>query len=494
MATPRFQRIEARGDGACAFNSFVIATFEESMLAQIEVNLALTQKTPDLAFKAFISKASKTLNVNENWRAVKEKMLVLRKQDLKLEAFQQTFAPILRSLAMELAEGDVEHRDRTKQPLKAAFNAWAALDAARRNGWPIYLAGGDDIFVRHPFIVDKFQELLLAQVEDKDRIAALESWWEEEGYQQFLQKMKQDNAWAGDLELFQLARYFNVNLQVQRDEMIYPIYFDCGVVSRDSVSVVDTDSKELIDRGIIDKPRDSRQSRLALLPLDVEEVQARLEKIPNYQQVLEFCQGNEVFKKQVPSAIANAAPCMQQLRARNVIEPAQGKDNAFVFSVHSAVAKQRIEELKAKDSFMAAWKEKYKKLPTVMLENKNEEGHWDALVPAQVTANNSVSSAAGADSASDGSVVKLDLLRKEIKRKIKSGELKHDVDHLKKLTSAAEAADTTKLTDAVLYTFFADGGAEKKVSKVMQVALDDEYAKKLQEEEYEEYIKAEKKL
>ncbi len=64
----------------------------------------------------------------------------------------------------------------------------------------------DDIFTRHEFIMEQFDL--------HEDAASFAVWWQEEVTRRFLQAMREDGVWAGDLELCRLAGYFEVVLNV----------------------------------------------------------------------------------------------------------------------------------------------------------------------------------------------------------------------------------------------------------------------------------------
>src|SRR5689334_5053960 len=102
--TSKFNILPTIGDGNCAFNAFVLALCEPSMLDQIEKKHQDNGWDIDNELKEFIAQASAALGLlpegdNFNWAELKAELLRLGQLDLR--ELQLKLAPVLRAGAAE---------------------------------------------------------------------------------------------------------------------------------------------------------------------------------------------------------------------------------------------------------------------------------------------------------------------------------------------------------------------------------------------------------
>lgn len=296
---PKNQYFErAVGDGNCAFNAFILGLTQPHILNVLDHHADTLNR--------FVNAAAGVLGVNPIWAEVKNKIIALRAENKV--ALQKQIAPVMRALALSFAEKDAAHYLQTCEPFLSAYRDYA-YDVLGI----VHDGVADDVFSRHPFIQAQFEEAILPAISsiaddktierrlerlkelrwlnernqaEQEELRELEqqieiyfeqarkyllSWWEKRGYRQFLNKMRQDGEWAGDLELSQLARYFHVDLNVQRADFIYPITFNNGVMPIRTVAydLTQEEIKTLADQEIIDRPQ-PKDTALRLLPVSRE--------------------------------------------------------------------------------------------------------------------------------------------------------------------------------------------------------------------------------
>lgn len=288
---------EAIGGGDCAFAAFILGL--KNVLDSLE-------SQSDFDVQTFVDKAAKALNVDANWHSVKEKMLALSESKTGKIELQKKLVTVMREIAISRGLADPTHQERTIPLLLAAFHnhAQGIKNSQEKTK--------DDIYRRHKFIVGKFNEFALQMnaKNEKEIEKKLTDWWEKEGkdgaksgYQQFMDAMAKPGTWAGDLELYQIASYFKVNLDVEMaGGVIHHIWIeDYGRIPRQSsvneFNFTDAKVQELIDDGILkNEPetevlRDTRFARpsgLSLLPITTEKEIERFNKLDdNAKKVIE---------------------------------------------------------------------------------------------------------------------------------------------------------------------------------------------------------------
>ncbi len=251
----------------CAFNAFLLGLCEPQVLNHLAI------ENPEQKLAAFIEMLKTALryslgkNLSEfTWEQLKEELIKYKKQHPK--TCQEDLGPHLRKLAIDLARKDAFYPDATWNVLSGAFDMFVQ---GRESG--------DDIFLRHPFIKQKF----IALKSQPNPSIALENWWRQEGCKNFLTAMeaKGPNAegyLAGDLELAQLARYFGVNLKIHVKNVSRPYMLDAlidhGFLSLDVVT-----KYQLDQRGISDENGN-------LKPMTESELKTKIVGLANTDQIV----------------------------------------------------------------------------------------------------------------------------------------------------------------------------------------------------------------
>lgn len=380
MALARYEREKEStiGQGNCAFNAFTLALCDPSVLSQIERSLHAANEHPDERFNQFIHSASESLRVAANWAAVRKELLRLREVDK--HQLQNKIAPILRQLSIDIA---VYSPDAVFLKSQTVVQLVSAYSDYQRNKLGKQVTSTDDIFSRHSYITDKFYEVYYGKEKDKlQRKKIIENWWWNEGYDRFLNEMRSDGVWAGDIELARLAKYFNVVLEVIPDEgFLYNIHGDYGYfpfLDDDIGSMIPrNDRSDIIEmlrsRMIIEHGHEHvHVSGINFSMANLWSIIRRLEKIPNCKQVMEFISQHPQLKgvmvpKQWPRA------CMDELIQRNVIgRHNNGKD--YIFSIPANDAMLRINEIPHCRAVSDICQKYFKALPTLVLHKSPD--HW----------------------------------------------------------------------------------------------------------------------
>lgn len=421
MANPRYQNKvfeeKALGDNNCAFNAFALAL--EHMLPQIVVD------HPESAFASFIEEAAREFQLaNPNWSTVQNAMHQLKAQDR--EKYQKKLAKVLRRLSCVEATKDVEHPTRTLPSFLGAFT-----DTVYKKMGITTQGVKDDIYANHPLIQEAFTKVgnaiikkaaedkkfdvnaynqlrakirnlntaeakKLSELEDELNrllnfaVVPLTNWWKETGFRLFVNKMGEDQVWAGDLELFLLARYFHFNLDVKRIHFTQPhhIYFNSGTLPCNDLS--EGTIKQLVLRGIVDKPVENNPNVLSLFPQEYDDVESLLQGVgQNEQETNAIAQyianyGKEHETEDFPSEIKFAPVPNEwsiesrlQLFARNVITMDE-RGQAY-FNKNKSDALALIKPIPEAEEILQRWLDYYKMLPLATL--RNDRVHWDNLTP-----------------------------------------------------------------------------------------------------------------
>jgi hypothetical protein len=381
MALARLKRQPEKtvGKGNCAFNAFALALCDKYVFLQIEQSIRAAGKDPDVRFAGFIRQVAERLKITNDWQSVKTALLQLR-ADNPVE-LQAVLAPILRERSMIIALDPIEyvrHIDQTYQPLISAFDDFRL----RYSGNDI--VNNDDIFSRHRFIQDKFDDVCRVESDDVLQYKIVDNWWWKEGYKTFIKEMSQDGAWAGDLELARLACYFDVVLKVVRDDFEHTIHGNYGSFpllhgERDMEDDVIGDIMLcLYNRDIIArKQRDARHdSSYKFSIADFNLLIKRLSKIPDCEKVCSFVESNFHHLKgmEVPKWTSY---CLSELIQRNVI--GRGLDGKnYIFSIDAGEALLRINKIPCYQKIIAICRANYKCHPLLVLHNKGM--HWENTV------------------------------------------------------------------------------------------------------------------
>lgn len=514
MTKTRLHTIRAEGDGNCAFNSYSLSLCEPSVLDQIAARVIARGEKPDDVFKKFITDVATAFKLrgDANWESVKAKLLIERRQNPT--QLQRKLAPILRELAVDLAEQDEENYKRTLQPIQSAFNNY--LGGKLHLPWA---KTSDDIFAMHSFITKKFAELygsyhpntrwveaihnrinkksseqVASELAAKESMMldALKEWWRMEGYAHFLQEMRKSGKWAGDLELFQLSRYFNVNLDVYRGEALFSHirihYGEIPAVELHALNLGEDEElthqmgapvlrnaewlgKQLHTRGLGERT-DTNDFLLYSSPTP-DFFTLRLDAVPGSERVLEIIADYErknpdaKLTSQVFAVDETNANSIPELLARDVITHS---DHGYKFTdITCATARERVCAIPEKDQLLIAFTTHYEEPPTLSLINNNAI-HWNAgrIGPA-----------------AEMSVEKNKNGYKEMLAELRKQPIKYnETEHKELVTRAERISSRVKEKDAITYTL---GDKEINVSKRTQMKLDEELAKKLQHEEQLQY-------
>lgn len=494
------------GDGNCAYNAFILGLCQKSVLDVLE-----QQINPERDLKAFIERAAVALKTENNWAAVRAKMLELRESNKR--ELQKSLAPIMRYLSIDMARKDERHIEKTIQPLLSVFQnyVYRALSVPAHGV-------SDDIFKRHAFIDSKFTDLAMVSLADlrsdltsfdetefkrlralksrnvdenarlramEERLAdvinehagELEVWWRNsDGYQTFLDNMSKDTVWAGDLELAEVAAYFHVNLDITRDQFYHSMNIEHGSIPLDALNY--ERGTQLRLRGIIDKPQYGAID-VKLLAHSREEVVAKLSAVPEVETVRTqiaarvAADGVTLTKEPISAALSDA--CKQELISRSVIARDKGSDKYYFTDITEHEAYERIEAIDKKDEMLRLWDANYKDAPTISLTNPNAN-HWSfmsmTVVPEEKIAPKTIIS----------EVSKTLLL-------INDGKIKPTNEKWEVFVERMKGADVPVAAEkSVEYTVSHSEGTTTVVSIDTQIELDKELAKRLQAEEYQNGI------
>ena len=488
----------AMGDGNCAFNAFILGLCEQEVLDSIEFNLRQSGQDIDVKLRDFIEAVANQFHVEPHFEVVKQTLLDLKRTNKN--KLQKKLAPFMRDYAIWLANRDDGHFVRTEEPLKGAFSSYIRNYIRAQAGLPV-LGVQDDIFQQHPLIVNQFNLLLrginfeLVREDNLNEIVEqrqerLFAWWLEGGYAEFLHAMKAEGQWAGDLELFQLARYFHVNLTVNRDAMTHHIHYDYGkffIGDYDQLS--EETIKQLVDRNVINcPPRDIHpDDPIYFLPLTREEIKIRLNQVPHYEQAQTLIENHEHDLKDTPLPLDLPHECVEELVARNVVERNREENDEYeyCFALHAEDAATRIDAVSHVDTLLQAWDENHEDLPTITLSNQAGL-HWDntsTSLDAVMSHEAPTSDLAEVVQYQETEVYKGTLQLVGFWKRTNQDQNKN----WNELTRIVEIAPSG-LEGNALYTISDTNQAE--VTKAKQEELDEALAKKLQQDEYEDYLKS----
>lgn len=372
MALNRLNREieDAERDGNCAFNAFVLALCDDYVLYLIERSLYGKQQSPDEYLHQFIQAVAKAYQLEPRWQVVKQRLIDLKKNNKR--DLQKTLAPIMRQLCMDIAE-DPERYLYYQHILYNYF--LGAFD---------YYSKGqhDDIFSRHAFIINKFYEVLHATDDETQRYKMLDQWWWKEGYQTFLQAMRRDGVWAGDLELARLGEYFNVILHIIYNDEDYGLHGNYGNLPLLQQDIFKNDVDDiylcLYGRGIINREL-VEVNRVLSHPFSVtsqNQLDSRLARIPEYHIVLAFVEENFSTLKGLSVPSTWPQKCLNELIQRNVI--VRGQDGkSYIFSQDAGTALLEIDEVPCYQQVLKLCREHYQEHACLVLRKTDEYGgHW----------------------------------------------------------------------------------------------------------------------
>lgn len=379
MALAKYEREKefTLGQGNCAFNAFTLALCDSAVFSQIERSLSAANENIDARFHQFIFAAAVSLDVDPNWAAVKKELLRLREHDKS--TLQYKISPVLRQLTADIAAYSPDAvfiKSGTVSQFVGTYHDYERKKMGKQ------VTAQDDMFSRHTFITDKFYEVYYGKEKDKlQRKKIIENWWWNEGYDKFLQEMRKDSVWAGDLELGRLAKYFNVVLEVIPEEgFLYNIYGDYGYFPflDDKVGreIPKNDRNDVIEilrtRMVVERGHEHvHEAGINFSVSNLWNIIKRLEKIPNYKQVMEFMTQQSQLKGVIVPQWPRA--CLDELIQRNVIgRHKNGKD--YIFAVDTNEALQRINEIPHIQAVSDICRKYFKALPTLVLHKSPD--HW----------------------------------------------------------------------------------------------------------------------
>ncbi len=383
MALARLSReIEhTEKDHECTFNAFALGLCQRKMLMQIERAMLAMNMPPDQRFAGFIRRVSKLLDIECSWSAVKANLIALRNQD-KIR-LQNVMAPILREMSIKLARKHADkdyHKSQTIIYLMSSFN-----DYRREYNHKKQVTKNEDVFSRHPFIVQKFREVCLTGLDKIKQLKIIDNWWFEQGYDIFLNEMSKPRCWAGDIELARLARYFGIVLDVVRGDFVFNIFGDFGnfphlhdhiapnIPEKYKGEIIDC----LYDRDIIKRDYHAAMSSEGVdfsVP-DFFTISKRLAAIPMYKEVNDFVNDHCMNLKGIAVPPNWSLACKLQLIQRNVIGR-KFRSNEYFFDVDAGQAIMRIEPIRCYQEVIEICRAHYRIRPYMVLHNHSGP-HWE---------------------------------------------------------------------------------------------------------------------
>lgn len=419
---------EALGDGNCAFNAFILGFSQDAVLDHLQ-KIYIDADNPDPQnyekFMGFVSAASEKLETSTDFVPLSEKIRELRDGTYEQrKELQEKLAEVMRPLSTELA---------ILEPDKYGNDAFIndLLEAAFREHYLEKIEGiefpdneKDDIFRRHSYIEEKFEEfaghvsintdfnsadyLRLKNIKPNDRnddekilfnnyekmidhaMGSVKDnllhWWQETGHNEFLVQMNTSGKYAGDKELWPLASLFHVNLEIDRKGLDknkkFPIYRANGIL-KDIDDLLTNDRKAQLEaRGIIEKRDD--ELHLLAQPND-EQVKSLLEGVPN--DIFEAVQTQiastlDLEGPVIGSTVLNSSPPVnEQLIKLGIIAKSPNSDD-YIYKVGTDDALARIEPIFESDeeitTFLQAWTRDYKPSPSIIVEHVNSN-HYNYL-------------------------------------------------------------------------------------------------------------------
>lgn len=381
MALARLKRkIEkTEGAGNCAFHAFALALCNASVFRQIELSVRAADAEPNERFAGFIKRVAGKLRVNADWKSVTAALIELREKNSY--QLQYTLAPILRELSINLARDPIDSVFHTQQTIPSFMGAFDAYCTD---------TPGDDIYLKHEFIKDKFYEVRHATQDELTREKLLNQWWWGEGYEKFLDAMSCDGVWAGDMELARLARYFSVvvdGIKIENNiESPVPVYGNYGyfpylhgaVRSKIDKNQIADIMKCLYDRDVLNR-EDSNDKGVAFNVASFRILQERLGNIFHYDLVSAYISQQENFKLMtVPAEWMRNRLLLAQLLQRNVIARARDGVN-YIFATDKDEALLRIGEVPCHDAVMQICEANYEQHALLVLYNERAY-HWSNTV------------------------------------------------------------------------------------------------------------------
>lgn len=331
MQSPKnYDVLDTNGNGNCAFHAFFDALMHE--VKKIHRKQEDDRKTVELSFyqdllskNEFISIAAKILNKPNNTHQDKEKIInaLCCEHDKDRVGLQVKFGDALRAFSIELLRGDKEAQERSCIMMINAFHN-----------------ANEDVFRRHRFVRGIFTTALYKE----NPTEYLKNWWNTRGYKKFLDVMADPSKkeYAGDFELVTLARYFNLNLDIQfrNAERFTTLYSHRGNFSLKGFSF--EQSKALIRYGVIEgviTEGDYTPDNTLILPcqrMTEDELRIRLEDcyFNEFDKVAVIDRWKISYQEGITLSLTNPhAVHWSSMRLKSAAEPADDyslDDNDFV--------------------------------------------------------------------------------------------------------------------------------------------------------------------
>jgi hypothetical protein len=435
----------AKGDGNCAFNAFVLGLVDPSVLNNLQPSaVAIADDGP------FVAEASQALRLKApySWNTLKAYLLSDETPPFRLN-LQEKLSPLLRQIAIGfIVAAPQQHLAMTTPPILAELDQYF-IERINQEFDDISANRVGDVFIRHSFIKNKFEELhqLTSGYINAAHIL-LTKWWADEGHTEFLNKMAHPamnagdtHLYAGDLELAPLGAFFGTNIRVhsQARKIHTTIYSASNLLPLELV----THARALTDRGIATNDIPPIWTDL---PLD--QLTARLNVVPQFDELIAHIRTAKPMPK-----IGDALPpnfdmdCLAELGARGIIN----MSGRLAIDPTGEAFVKRLIQFPAKD--LVIQKATYRPAPVVNLQNQNA-AHWNNLRPAAPAAAAKLKPAGAKPSAAAG-------VKKSASSKLKA--------KTKTKTASTSSSSSSSSTTAAPYK---STSAEREVNDAVNQAFD----------------------
>lgn len=440
--TPGFTRMQTIGGGQCAFGGFAQGLVDHALAERFE------QQAETGAFQPFLNIFQEFSDCEANWPAFMRYLRANLEQPMEL---QRTVAKSLRKLLVHLREQQPVVTDGELEVLQGAF----AVYVRQALGLPNAERGfrGDDIYSRHQFMMNKIQQIFTDNFSDFEKAALKEiftipskdltsdqselleiynnvlaaaqsellEWYKEQGSAQFTRAMSDDTAYAGDLELKILAKFWGVSFKVERtqngDKFIHTICVNYGHIK--AADFTDEEIRMLKNFGIVDRATEI-DGYLSFTENQREVVVSRLADIVQAEQLMGFWESwkeNRNLTADLRSALELSEDFSEgdiaELLARDLLVRSKGK---LYFPVEVSDEEFRIRlrpfTVNSRQRILKLWDDNYRPAPEIRCANDNaihweylqpDGSLWTALVPVQPPTMESMSSLLRAGARSEGS-------------------------------------------------------------------------------------------
>lgn len=392
--------INAIGDGNCAFNAFALGLTDLIVQGKFDekkhpsISKEITEAVQNKIITLF--KVNKILDSNNlNWSSIKNYLSQQNTYE-KQKAIQLLLAKPLRILAYELNIANVQsYASATFESLSEEYERFI------KNKFKSEIKLGDIYTPCKPIRLEferRFKEYFgngkseySAEYLEKSK-AGLSVWWglnELEstiGVEAFLNYVKEDGKWAGDLELKTLANYFNINLNVMAkrfNSKPYAVHFNYGVVTQQDEPDVFADEDLLSimqEREIIDQFAGKKISQINFLAIaSKEELNRLLADVPKFEEIIAYLyKHSDKDSIEVPNEFL-IDPIKQVLIARSIIHY-HAQDKIWIFNKAIELNSlpfllSAVEETKA-NIIRILYDKYYQHHPVIELVNESAT-HWD---------------------------------------------------------------------------------------------------------------------